>query len=177
MNRVPQYDSLSFGENALKLRSYRHEVLGSNITNADTPGYKARDIDFRAAMTQASNTQESTHLRATQANHMTGFENQMGVDTDIKYRQPDSFAATFLASLLGANVHFEDKSKNKRFTYLTGLRFRSNQYLLGTLDVQGEYKPRFFDFQTLFKHAIIIVRSVKGLRHLVSGYKIQNCLG
>ncbi len=73
---------------------------------------------------------------------------------DIKYRQPDSFAATFQASLLGVNVHFEDKSKNKRFTYLTGLRFRSNQYLLGTLDVQGEYKPRFFDVQTLLRYRI-----------------------
>ena len=50
MNAAPQYDPLSFGENALKLRSYRHEVLGSNITNADTPGYKARDIDFARAL-------------------------------------------------------------------------------------------------------------------------------
>ena len=46
MNTVPRYDPLAFGETALKLRSYRQEVLGSNLVNADTPNYKARDIDF-----------------------------------------------------------------------------------------------------------------------------------
>jgi hypothetical protein len=73
---------------------------------------------------------------------------------DIKYRQPDSFAATIQASLLGANIHFEDRSKNKRFSYLIGARYRSNQYLLGTLDVQGEYKPRFYDIQTLLRYKL-----------------------
>jgi flagellar basal-body rod protein FlgB len=65
-------------------------LLSANIANAETPNYKARDIDFRAAMTQASNSQESTQLRATQAKHMTGFESQLGVESDIKYRQPSS---------------------------------------------------------------------------------------
>ena len=65
-------------------------LLSANIANAETPNYKARDIDFRAAMTQASSSQEGTQLRATQVNHMTGFENQMGVESDIKFRQPSS---------------------------------------------------------------------------------------
>ena len=46
MNAVPQYDPLTFGENALKLRTYRQQVLGNNLANSDTPGYKARDIRF-----------------------------------------------------------------------------------------------------------------------------------
>ena len=71
---------------------------------------------------------------------------------DIRYKQPDSFAATVHLSLLGANLHFQDKSKNNRFSYLVGSRFRSNQYLLGSLDVQGDYKPRFYDIQALFKY-------------------------
>lgn len=70
---------------------------------------------------------------------------------DIKYREPDSFRATYQASFLGANIHVEDKLSN-RFTYLIGARFRSNQYLLGSLDVQGDYKPRFYDIQTLLKY-------------------------
>ncbi len=73
---------------------------------------------------------------------------------DIKYRQPDSFAATVSASFLGANLHVENLSKNKRFSYLVGARFRSNQYLLGSLDVQGDYQPRFFDIQSLMKYRI-----------------------
>jgi hypothetical protein len=85
---------------------------------------------------------------------------------DIKYRQPDSFAATVSASLLGANLHFENRSKDKRFSYLVGARFRSNQYLLGSLDVQGEYKPRFFDIQSLMKYRITSDLSVSYLTTL-----------
>ena len=77
-------------EKALGMRNERMTVLAKNIANAETPNYKARDIDFRAALTQASSSQEGAQLRATQANHMTGFENQMGVETDIKFRQPSS---------------------------------------------------------------------------------------
>jgi flagellar basal-body rod protein FlgB len=46
-------DYLRFNETALSLRSKRQEVLASNIANADTPNYKARDIDFASAL-QAS---------------------------------------------------------------------------------------------------------------------------
>jgi len=43
-------EHLRFNETALKLRSQRQEVLSSNIANADTPNYKARDIDFASAL-------------------------------------------------------------------------------------------------------------------------------
>ena len=46
MNAVPQYDSLAFAESTLKLRTYRQQVLGNNLANSDTPGFKARDIQF-----------------------------------------------------------------------------------------------------------------------------------
>ncbi len=42
-----------FGKQALALRAYRQEVLTSNIANADTPDYKARDIDFASTLTSA----------------------------------------------------------------------------------------------------------------------------
>jgi len=44
---------LNFHHQALNLRSQRQQVLASNIANADTPGYKARDIDFKAALAAA----------------------------------------------------------------------------------------------------------------------------
>ena len=50
VNTVPRYDPLAFGENALKLRTFRHEVLSSNLVNADTPNYKSRDIDFPSVL-------------------------------------------------------------------------------------------------------------------------------
>jgi flagellar basal-body rod protein FlgB len=45
---------LAFHHQALNLRSLRQQVLASNIANADTPGYKARDIDFKAALAAAT---------------------------------------------------------------------------------------------------------------------------
>lgn len=73
---------------------------------------------------------------------------------DIRYREPTKFASTFQASLLGANVHVEDKILDGRVSYLIGARFRSNQYLLGTLETQGDYNPRFFDLQTVLNYKI-----------------------
>ena len=46
-------EALRFQETALSLRAQRQQVLASNIANADTPNYKARDIDFNSALTQA----------------------------------------------------------------------------------------------------------------------------
>jgi flagellar basal-body rod protein FlgB len=43
-------DYLRFQQTALSLRSQRQELLASNIANADTPNYKARDIDFASAL-------------------------------------------------------------------------------------------------------------------------------
>ena len=43
-------DALGFQQRALSLRAYRQEVLASNIANADTPHYKARDLDFKASL-------------------------------------------------------------------------------------------------------------------------------
>ena len=43
-------DAMKFHQTALGLRAYRQQVLASNIANADTPNYKARDIDFKASL-------------------------------------------------------------------------------------------------------------------------------
>ena len=54
---------------ALKLRGYRNEVLATNIANADTPGYKARDFDFGAALAGAK--QDGIPMVRTDAQHLT----------------------------------------------------------------------------------------------------------
>jgi len=45
----------AFGREALDVRAYRQELLSSNIANADTPGYKARDVEFSSALAGALN--------------------------------------------------------------------------------------------------------------------------
>jgi len=69
-----QIDSLlKFHTDALNLRAQRQQLLASNIANADTPGYKARDIDFRQTLqaTLADRTSVTTTVR-TRDTHLPG---------------------------------------------------------------------------------------------------------
>jgi len=71
LNRLTS--SLDFQGQALALRSERQRLLASNIANADTPGYVARDMDFNAALRQATGQlQGAAAPAATQAGHMAG---------------------------------------------------------------------------------------------------------
>ena len=64
---------LRFNETALSLRAQRQELIASNIANADTPNFKARDIDFASAMQGAlSKSGGSNGLAATNQAHMQG---------------------------------------------------------------------------------------------------------
>jgi len=53
-------DYLRFNETALQLRSYRQQLLASNIANADTPHYKARDIDFASKLKEKLGLEQTT---------------------------------------------------------------------------------------------------------------------
>ena len=63
-----------FHQDALNLRAFRQQLLASNIANADTPGYKARDIDFAAALSDATSgrAQSSVSLRGSNDRHLGG---------------------------------------------------------------------------------------------------------
>src|SRR5699024_10281510 len=67
-------EDLSFHQTALGIRQQRQEVLASNVANADTPGYKARDVDFRAALDAAIDNHRlpDTQLSRTSARHIPG---------------------------------------------------------------------------------------------------------
>jgi flagellar basal-body rod protein FlgB len=73
LNRLT--DTLNFQGQALTLRSERQRLLASNIANADTPGYVARDMNFAQALRQATGAANGsasgpTTLAATQAGHI-----------------------------------------------------------------------------------------------------------
>ena len=75
MNAAPQYDSLAFAENTLKLRTYRQQVLGNNLANSDTPGFKARDIQFAdvlKAQLEGKATSSSVSMATTHKAHIPG---------------------------------------------------------------------------------------------------------
>lgn len=75
---------------ALTLRSKRSELLATNLANADTPNYRARDIDFKSALAAASGqkTAGGVHLSTTQSGHI-GPATGNGTSTpELKYRTP-----------------------------------------------------------------------------------------
>lgn len=67
-------NALSFQHQALSLRAHRQQVLAANIANADTPNYKARDIDFSAALKNAVAGRGGAGLEMarTSARHLGG---------------------------------------------------------------------------------------------------------
>lgn len=85
-----------------------------------------------------------------------GFEakygDKMSSVLDIRYRRPTTFSGSAMLSLLGASIHLEGASKNQKFTWLTGLRQKSNQYLLKNMETKGEYNPSFTDIQALLTY-------------------------
>ncbi len=81
-----------------------------------------------------------------------GFESKYGDKMasvlDIKYKKPKKFEASISGSLLGASAYVGQISKNKKFTQIHGVRYKSTNYVLGSLAAKGIYDQRFFDYQT-----------------------------
>ena len=79
-----------------------------------------------------------------------GFEakygDKMSSALDINYKQPERFEAKATASMLGASAYVG--VSNKKFSWSNGLRYKTNRYLLGSLQTKGEYDPSFLDYQT-----------------------------
>lgn len=79
-----------------------------------------------------------------------GFEarygDKMSSVLDIKYKKPKKFEANVAANLLGANAFVGFSTK--KFSWSNGIRYKTNKYLLGSLDTKGEYQPNFLDYQT-----------------------------
>ena len=68
LNRLT--DALDFHGQALTLRSDRQRLIASNIANADTPGYVARDMDFARALREATGQASAAAAKTTQPGHI-----------------------------------------------------------------------------------------------------------
>ena len=85
--------ALSFHQAALSIRAQRQELIAANIANADTPNYKARDVDFSAALNAAmsGNSQPTGDLSKTSEKHLSADKGAApasngGQPGDAKYR-------------------------------------------------------------------------------------------
>jgi hypothetical protein len=99
---------------------------GLSFTNTDM----IQNIDFSAGGFQAK------------------YGDKMSSVLDITYRKPTKFGASIEASLLGGSASVEGISKNKKWSAITGIRYRDNSLLVNSQETQSNYKPTFADVQT-----------------------------
>jgi hypothetical protein len=106
------------------IRSGQQE--GLSFTNTDL----VQNIDFSAGGFQAK------------------FGDKLSSVLDITYRNPTKFSATVEASLLGGSLAVDAISKNKKWSAITGVRYRNNSLLVNSQETQTNYTPTFSDIQT-----------------------------
>ena len=105
-------------ERALGVRSQRMEVLARNIANADTPNYKAQDVDFKAMLKEA----KTEYLTATNDKHYAGI--QEGPDNGMRFRTP--FNSSFDGNTVEMNVEQAQYGKAAS-EYQATLQFLENR--------------------------------------------------
>ena len=110
-------DVFGIHEEALRVRARRSEVLASNLANADTPGYKARDFDFQAMLRKE--IQDPVRLASTHPGHLHS-DRGLVAATQMAYRIPQQ------ASLDGNTVEIEREQTEfsaNAMRYEASLRF------------------------------------------------------
>jgi len=116
--------ALAFHEAALKLGAQRQQVLASNIANADTPNYKARDFDFSSRLTEAverGRQSMSMTMSTTSARHLAGEAHASG-EGELLYRTPAQ------SSIDGNTVEMDMERVNFADN---AMRYEANLTLLG----------------------------------------------
>ncbi|MCI5875605.1 MAG: carboxypeptidase-like regulatory domain-containing protein [Prevotella sp.] len=78
------------------------------------------------------------------------YGDKMSSALDITYRRPKRFEANASASLLGASAYVGFATP--KIAWANGLRYKTNKYLLGSLQENGEYRPNFLDYQTYLSY-------------------------
>jgi hypothetical protein len=87
-----------------------------------------------------------------------GFESKYGDKMssvlDVRYKKPSEFKAALSGSFLGASGFVQGTAFNKKLSHISSLRYKTNRFVLNTLDTEGDYKPTFIDFQSFLDYRI-----------------------
>lgn len=124
-------NALGIHPQALVLREKRGEILAANLANADTPDYKARDLDFKSVLSQTM--EPKAGLERTQAGHMQA--QHMVLGADLLYRNPQQ------PSLDGNTVeaHIEQaKYAENAVQYQASLQFINSKFSGLMTAIRGE---------------------------------------
>ena len=109
-------------EQAMHLQARRAQLLSQNLANSDTPGYKAKDIDFKDALKSVSDGNLETPLKATQTGHIQPKGFFMGVEE--MYRLPTQ--SSLDGNTVEPHVEMGEFTENS-MRYLMTLRIMSGK--------------------------------------------------
>lgn len=129
--------ALGIHADALKVRSQRAELLAANLANADTPNFKARDIDFRAALKNAVESGNPSVMKTTHQNHIPF----SGADGRTDLMAPVQFRVAMQDSLDGNTV--DEQIEQAQFMrnavqYQASLEFLGSRFSSLTKALRGE---------------------------------------
>lgn len=151
------------------------KFLGASAGNELSSGYNVRggnydenlvyinDIEvYRPFLVRAGQQEGLSVINPDMVDRLSfstgGFEarygDKMSSVLDIGYKVPHSFQTSVMASFLGSNLFFANESKNSRFSYMVGARYRTNKLIFNSLDVAGDYRPLNMDFQSVLRYKI-----------------------
>ncbi len=148
----------AFGREALDVRAYRQELLSSNIANADTPGYKARDVDFSSALAGAlKKTGDASGTSATSGTGSLQMAQPVSVSTSA------GLAVTSPGHMAGASKLTSSGGSTDDYGKLA-YRIPSQPSLDGnTVDMDSE-RVQFADNALHFEAGMTVISSqIKGM--------------
>lgn len=140
--------------------SSQYSVRGGNY---DENLVYVNDIEIYRPMLVRSGQQEGlsflnsdmvSSIQFSSGGFESRFGDKMSSVLDIRYNKPYEFSGSVSMSLLGGNLQFEDISKNGKFTYNIGARYKTSQYILNSLETKGDYNPDFYDLQSYLTYKI-----------------------
>lgn len=76
------------------------------------------------------------------------YSDKMSSVLDVTYKRPERTEGSVSVDLMGSSIYFG--TGNKKISFINSLRYKTNRYLLGSLDTEGEYNPNFLDYQAYF---------------------------
>lgn len=98
------------------------------------------------------------------------YGDKMSSVLDITYREPEAFEGSVSASLMGGSIAIGQGTK--KFSQLHGVRYKSNASLLSSMETEGEYDPKYFDYQTHLSYKITPKWKVSFLGNIaINNYK------
>jgi hypothetical protein len=99
------------------------------------------------------NSQLVNNIEFSAGGFAAEYGDKMSSVLDVTYKRPRETAGSLTLSLLGAEAHVEGCTKNDKFSYLVGARYKNTSLALGMMDTKGDYRPNFTDVQALFNYS------------------------